>query len=167
METWKTIREFPHYSVSNQGRVRNDDTGRFMALTRNQQSIIQVGFYNQGIQTKRSVAVLVAKHFLEAGNEIFDTPIHLDGDRSNNAVNNLMWRPRWFAYKYHMQFKRYAIHHIYAPLVDRHSGETYQDSRECAIHNGLLEEDLVLAILNRTYTWPTYQMFEVYQEMDI
>jgi hypothetical protein len=106
MEVWRQIYEFPGYSVSNMGRVRNDETGRIMALSRNQYGIVNVGLVLGRKQYKRSVALLVADAFLPTWeSEVFTSPIHLNGDRSDCRAENLMWRPRWFAAKYHRQFK--------------------------------------------------------------
>jgi hypothetical protein len=39
--------------------------------------------------------------------------------------------------------------------------EVSENSLQCAQRYGLLEQDLVLSILNRTYVWPTYQEFGI------
>jgi NUMOD4 motif. len=165
MEEWKEIESFPVYSVSTHGRVRNDETGYFMALLRNQKGIINVGLTQNLVQYKRSVAVLVAHAFLPRPKQhTFDTPIHLDGDRGNNHVENLMWRPRWFAVKYHQQFlteKRGFL----VPVVDD-SGEMFETSWEAATKYGLIDREILTATLNRTYVWPTYQKFRVISETD-
>lgn len=158
-EQWLTIDEFPDYSVSSYGRVRNDLTGRILSLSTTQFGLVNVGMMSGGVQYHRSVPKLVAKAFLPVRPEPFDTPINLDGDRNNNRVDNLVWRPRWFAVKYNRQF-RYPYHNpILSPLVENKTGEVCQNSSECAVRYGLLEEDIVLSILNRTYVWPTYQEF--------
>ena len=51
-----------------------------------------------------------------------------------------------------------------ARVEDLESGEIDESSWDCAIRYGLLEQDLVMSILNRTYVWPTYQQFGIYQE---
>lgn len=150
------------YSVSSHGRIRNDKSGRILVMTVNQHGVVQVGLvHHRGPQVKRSVALLVAKALLlEPEQSAFDTPIHLDGDRLNNHVHNLMWRPRWFAVRYHQQFRSdergFAV-----PVIEINSGETFRDSWAAATKYGLIDREIALASLNRTYVWPTYQMFEV------
>jgi hypothetical protein len=117
-----------------------------------------------GIQHHRSVPLLVAKAFLPYVSGPFDTPINLDGDRLNNHVENLVWRPRWFAIRYNQQFKYPYEQGIDAPIVDMKSGEISANSFECAKRYGLLEKDIVFSIVGRTYVWPTYQQFGVLQE---
>jgi len=159
METWRPIPEFPNYEVSNYGQVANIVSGRIMALNMNQYDVVFVGVWDGGMQFKRSVPLLVAKAFIPQPYHAYDTPINLDGDRWNNTVENLEWRPRWFAVKYNRQFRYRYRHHIRFQIEDMATGEISANSLECAKRYGLLEEDLVDSISNRTYVWPTYQQF--------
>lgn len=165
MEKWREIDDFPGYSVSHLGHVRNDDTGRTMTLTVNQQGIVMVGLSRDHEQYKRSVTLLVANAFLEIpANDNFDTPIQLDGDRMNNHVDNLMWRPRWFAIRYHQQFKDPKRQGFTVPVVNLADGIVYKDAMEASVEFGLLANDLTRAIVNRTYVFPTYQEFRLYEK---
>lgn len=164
MEVWKEIEDFPDYSVSSYGRVRTNRTGRILHLTENQYGLLQVGMMSYGVQCHRSVPLLVAKAFILQPPGPFDTPINLDGDRYNNNVNNLAWRPRWFAIRYNQQFRHPYLNHIRYPIVDLASNVVSRNSLECAKTYGLLEEDLVGSILAHTYVWPTYQQFAVLEE---
>lgn len=160
---WRSIAEFPRYSISRNGEVVNN-RGHSMVLTRNQQGIVQVGLVRDGKQFKRSVALLVAKAFLPTPTlEAFNTPIHLDGDRFNTHAENLMWRPRWFAVKYHAQFRDNYMA-FSGPIVEIHSREKFPNSRAAVITYGLLERDIYMATLNRTYVFPTYQEFRELNE---
>jgi hypothetical protein len=160
-ERWETIERFPNYSVSNHGRVRFDKTGRILRCNVNQYGLLQVGLMHDGIQRHRSVPLLVARAFLPDVPGPFDTPINLDGDRHNNHVDNLVWRPRWFAVKYNQQFRYPSEWHIDSPIMDLKTHEISKNSLECVKRYGLLEKDLYLALYNRTYVWPTYQEFVV------
>lgn len=161
MEEWREVHEFPDYSVSDRGRVRNDRADRLMALTVNQGGIVQAGFSSNGKYFKRSVALLVATTFLPRPMGPFDTPINVDGDRLNNEVENLMWRPRWFAIRYHQQFYRRYHTPIYHKIIDLRTKEISEGSWEACVRYGLIEKELVYAIHNRTYVWPTYQEFRI------
>lgn len=162
-EVWRRIKNFEYYFISDLGRVRADRTDRILALTQNQYGVVQVGLMRDGVQHHRSVPLLVAKAFIQRTYEAFDTPINLDGDRWNNWVHNLVWRPRWFAIKYNQQFKHPYPHSITRPIEDIKTGEVSENSFECARMYGLLEEDLVESIINRTFVWPTYQQFRVFE----
>ena len=163
-EDWKQIRHFQGYSVSTLGRIRSDKSGRILALSQNQYGVVQVGLVRDGVQHHRSVPLLVARAFVPNKYEAYDTPINLDGNRLNNSVENLVWRPRAFAIRYNQQFKYPYLHHIWNPIQDLKTGVISENSIECAKQYGLLESDLVMSILNRTYVWPTYQIFGVVED---
>jgi hypothetical protein len=163
MENWKSIPLFLDYSVSDHGRIRSDKSERILALNVTQYGLLQVGMMRDGLQRHRSVPLLVAKAFIPEPGGPFDTPINMDGDRYNNHMDNLAWRPRWFAIKYNQQFKYPYPNPILEPVVDLKSGEVSANSLSAAKRYGLLEQDLVLSILNRTFVWPTYQQFGILQ----
>lgn len=160
-EFWKEIDHFPDYSVSNYGRVRTDRTDRILSLSPNQFGVVQVGLMRDRIQYHRSVPLLVAKAFLPIKPGPFDTPINLNGDRNDNHVDNLAWRPRWFAVKYNRQFRYPYPNPINSEIAEVKTGEISKNSFDCSTRYGILEEDLVISIHNRTYVWPTYQEFRV------
>jgi hypothetical protein len=163
-EQWRLIENFDGYSISNLGRVRTDKTERILRQNENQFGLLQVGMMRDGVQYHRSVPLLVAKAFIFESRVPFNTPINLDGDRHNNQVDNLAWRPRWFARRYNRQFRYPYANPIMDPIIDLKSRDVYENSWDCAQKNGLLHDDLVLSILNRTYVWPTYQEFDIYEE---
>lgn len=161
METWLEIFEFPGYSVSSWGRVKNDFTGRVLTMLRNQHGVAHVGMNKGGIQYKRGVAKLVAERFLRHTTlDDFDTPIHLDGDRTNNEAANLEWRPKWFADTYTRQWNHRGAR-IAQPIRDIDSGERYVDSMDAARTNGLLERDIVSSVSTGVKVFPTLQRFEI------
>jgi hypothetical protein len=161
MQEWREIVGFSGYSVSDAGAIQNDNTGRLMRTYRNTKGIETVGLMCQGVQHKRSVAVLVADAFIRTARSLtFDTPINLDGDRFNNRVTNLAWRPLWFAQRYHRQFK-FGPRGFARPVQNTHTEEIYPTSWDAAINLGLLERELVMSILDRTYVFPLYQTFRV------
>lgn len=166
MENWVTIADFPKYSVSHYGRIRKNSNERLLNPTTNQYGVVCVGLMRENargepVQFRRSVPLIVATTFVPKLNPSFDTPINLDGNRHNNHINNLAWRPRWFAIQYNKQFRIPYEYPVVTPIMDTATGEVFEDSFECARKCGLLEKDVVLSILNRTVVWPTYQKFEL------
>jgi NUMOD4 motif len=160
-EQWKIIPGFPDYSVSDLGRVRADKSGRILRVNQNQYGLVQVGLMHEGVQRHRSVPLLVAKAFLPELPGPFSTPINLDGDRHNNQVSNLMWRPRWFAVKYNQQFRHRYEYPIDDMIINLETNEISENSFECCKRYGLLEEHLVQSINLRTYCWPTFYQFGI------
>lgn len=158
----RVIEDFPDYSISEDGLVVNNHTGRQLSLTINQRGLVQVGLVKHGRQCKRSVSLLVAKTFLDPpALEAFNTPIHLDGDRLNNRIDNLMWRPRWFAVKYQQQFERWRGPKVPQRIIEINTKMKFKSSWHAAKQFGLLDQDIADAIEHRTYVWPTYQQFRI------
>ena len=89
-EFWSTIKDYPNYEVSSLGRVMNIKTGRIIkpAPLKNGYFIINL-CNDKGI---KSVFVhrLVAEAFI-LNPENLETVDHINGDKSNNSVNNLQW----------------------------------------------------------------------------
>lgn len=159
--SWRQVREFPSYSVSDHGHVRNDETGRDMTMLVNQSGLVHVGLTKDKKLFKRSVPLLVAEAFLVPPRHItFDTPINLNGDRFNNTVENLLWRPRWFAAKYHRQFKTDTPASVIA-VEEINTHTEFESTWEAAIAYGLIDHDIRIAAIENTEIWPTYQRFRV------
>lgn len=158
MESWGAIEGFRGYSVSDLGRVRNDDTGRILTILKNQSGNRYVGMTKDGVQHRRSLPLLVAKTFVVNKQANFRSIIHRDINKGNNRADNLMWRPQWFAVKYWIQAHRGMIGSDIPVLEIKHH-EMYQNTWEASLAFGLLETDLISSIINRTFTWPTFQEF--------
>lgn len=160
---WRPVEGFPGYSVNPLGQVRRNANLRLLMPRFNEYDVPYVGLMRNWQQCIRSLPRLVAMAFLQRPTEIFDTPIQVDGDRSNCRVDNLMWRPRWYAVKYNRQFTdRYRYDNpLDTPIRSIIDGEHFPDSLTAACRYGLLEREVVLSVLNRTPAWPTYQYFEL------
>lgn len=161
MSEWQPIRGFPGYSINSDGQVMHDKNQRLLRLRLNQYGVPYVGLMKDWQQHIRSLPRLVAMAFLAPPTEIFDTPIQLDGDPGNCRVDNLMWRPRWYAVKYKRQFERRYEQPVDEPVHAIHQFEQFPNSFEAACRYGLLEKEVVMSIVNRTPAWPTYQEFEL------
>ena len=155
---WRKIYNFPEYSVSDTGFVRNDENGRQMTMLVNQAGVVNVGLTKNRTQYKRAVALLVAKAFLTVARyDSFDTPINLDGDRYNNWVGNLALRPRWFATKYFQQF-HVERNDVY-PIEDVDTHERFESTWEAATKLGLLQSDIIISVHTGRRVWPSNQRF--------
>lgn len=160
MEEWQEIDEFPGYAVSNRGRVMNMKTDLIKIQSVNQQGIPHVIMNKEGKPFRREVIRLVAHTFLKPHDQShFDTPINLDGERLNNDIDNLVWRPRWFAVRYHQQFKR-PIPFGSTGKFQIESGEEFDSVRDLAKTHGLLEKEIIMAAHNAVPVFPHW--FHVY-----
>jgi hypothetical protein len=159
-ERWKSIPEFPDYEVSDQGAIRYAEDHRLKTLSVNQFGVLHVMFHRNNQQYRRGVAGLVADAFLHYRKpEHFNALIHLSGNKADCRVSNLLWRPRWFSRKYHMQFLPGAARGFNEPVMEVKTGEVYPTSWEAATTFGLIDVEIKIAALNRTYVFPTNQFF--------
>lgn len=166
-ERWVSLEHdgFSQYFISNYGRVRNKDTHKILQVSNNQQGITKITLTSddEGERYTVSVALLVARHFVPGANDIFNTPIHLNGDRSNNHAGNLMWRPRWFAVQYHQQFNK-PPHRFRVPVRCLDDGALYPNAREAARTYGLLEMDIINDLTNQLGVFPGGYKFDLYHD---
>lgn len=158
MERWECIEEFPNYSVSDLGRVRNDRTHRVLSNMGLDSGHIFVCMKNKSGSKRRGLAKLVARSFVENPNpHTYDTPIHLNGNVSDCQASNLVWRPRWFAISYTRQF-RMNLKSL-GPVEDVQTGVIYHDVWQLIIERGLLYREILQAMEYNTYVFPTKEYF--------
>ena len=89
-ELFKRIDGYDNYSISNQGRVRNDSTNYILKPSKDKQGYFRVGLSKNGKSKTHSVHRLIGLTFLENPD---NKPIvdHIDGDPTNNNIKNLRW----------------------------------------------------------------------------
>lgn len=161
-EQWLTIVEAPDYAVSDQGRVRNNYTGRILAIVRTADRYSYVGLRKDHCQIKRGVAKLVLEGFVLKPAKYdanFDTPIHLNGDPYDCWAVNLQWRPKYFAVKHRLQFRRRTERSEEIFIRDKKTGKEF-GIWEAVTRFGLLYSDILMSIEHCTYVFPTMQTFE-------
>ena len=158
--SWRGIPAFPHYEVSNLGEVRNVKTERILHSSLTPQGHIKVKLRNESGAHTRQINQLVGQLFLPPPpREDFISVIHLDGKKTNCQAINLLWRPRFFAIRYHMQFETAMWKRIRVPVVEVKEQKRYESAQEAAMANGLILVELLSAAYNKTFVWPTYQQF--------
>lgn len=159
-EEWRVIPAYPKYEVGNDGSIRTIKTGRILQPSHNQQGHLKVNLVKNGETYTRNVNHIVAKAFLPAPmRPDFISIIHLDGNKENCSAPNLMWRPRYFAIKYHLQFETPLFVQSHVPVIDIRTGEKYARIQDAVVKCGLLFTDIMIATHELTYVWPTYQEF--------
>ncbi|MGB4819126.1 MAG: hypothetical protein WBP33_08420 [Saprospiraceae bacterium] len=162
---WYELEEFPDYAVSEQGDIANIKTGIPRKLSINGQGIVKITLYDTRKQlVTRSVARMVAEAFVpKPDQEIFDTPIHMDGELTNCRADNLVWRPRWFAIKYHRQFRNPEFHIARGTFIDIDSEEVYDSIKDICVRNGVFWQDVIKCVTEETFVFPTYQKFRLFE----
>lgn len=157
MVIWTQIEEFPGYSVSQEGRVRNDEFDRILTPSRTGGGHVMIGMVRNGVQYKRALARLVLTHHVLVPEPEFNTPIHLDSDLANCHVDNLMWRPRWFAHAFSRQFN--DTYRTY-PRVRIKDDARVLDVWETVMKYGLLLSHIVRSAEDGIAVFPTMHRFE-------
>lgn len=88
MREWRKITNRPNYSVSNDGLVRNDKTGRILKQSCRKDNYMQVMLGRKTVPLY--VHRLVAQAFIENPKNLPQVD-HIDGNKRNNDRNNLRW----------------------------------------------------------------------------
>jgi hypothetical protein len=163
-EDWIEIDDFPGYLVSTFGEVYNERHERKLTASFLQNGIPTVGMWREGRQYRRSIPVLVAEAWVpNEWPERFNTPTHLNGDRSNCRADNLVWRPRWFAIKYHKEIltPRFPDWPSKNQVLLVNTQEVFRSPREPALKYGLREMDIFLGMLNKRTIFPNNLEFQM------
>lgn len=90
MEEWKTIEEYPNYSVSNYGNVRNDKFGWMLTPRFDRKGYYNVNLHKNGKAKNKYIHQLVATYFCENTNGYVIVD-HIDRVVTNNNHTNLRW----------------------------------------------------------------------------
>lgn len=163
-EEWRTIPEFPMYSVSSFGRIHNDRSKHFVATSRTPFGHVKVSLMSPQVQHRytRSVAVLVGEAFVEAPEPLCDNILLLDGDLGHVAAINIVWRPRWYCWKYTRQLKTpQPLHYKNLPIRNLHNGIEYDSIISAGMTEGLLFEDIWDSTWMGKVVYPCHYRFEV------
>ena len=154
-EEWAVIREFPAYLVSTRGRIMRKDTRNERTLSRTQYGDIRISFKVDGVVYNRSVKMLVAETWIPRPNELFDSVIILDNVKDNLRIENLAWRPNWFAWKYARQFNANRVMgYSSRPVMNVETGVPYESIIDAAIANGELFVDILRSIHGAGHIFP-------------
>jgi hypothetical protein len=90
MSSWKII-ESSNYSVSAFGIVRNDITGKKLKPSKDRCGYLRVILTISGKKIHYTISRLVAMYFIPNDLHYRNQVNHIDGDKTNNKVNNLEW----------------------------------------------------------------------------
>lgn len=91
MEIFKTIKEYPLYSISTEGRVMKKSTRKIMKPSKKPDGYMSINlFTSDGRRKKEYVHRLVAITFIPNADSLPEVN-HIDGRRDNNILSNLEW----------------------------------------------------------------------------
>jgi hypothetical protein len=161
MEDEVVIEEFPDYVIRRDGMVFTAWKHVPRKPSRTQAGAVKITLFRNGLAYTKSLPLLVAKAHLynDFDPDIFDTPIHLDNDPMNNHVDNLAWRPRWFAVKYSRQYWQENYRNARTRIEDVDTGVIYDGFVEPCQKYGLLYHDIIESCTRGKSVFPTWKVF--------
>jgi len=159
-ETWRTIEEFPAYSISDEGRVCNIKTGRILRPQRTMRGDLIVRLRRDGQYGTKSIRKLVARAFVPYPTDTyvpFDVVVLLDGNHHNLTPGNMVWRPMWFAQTYARQFSKFQESQWAndKKVVNLDTGDEYYSVRDLAMYEGVLMQDVFRSHNDGSIVFPT------------
>jgi len=157
-EIWVVINNYPLYSISNLGNVKNNKTNLKLKIDHNKDGYCQVKLYNPKPKTK-TIHRLVALHFIENPENKREVN-HKDGNKLNNCVNNLEWVTKkenkahadttglWVLSENHKQALQKGLREKRGKIVYKYDLqmnliETYSCTREAALLNDAKQANIV------------------------
>ena len=89
---WKTVKDFEDYQVSDNGDAKSLKKGgeRILKPQPSSNGYLTVCFWKEGKHYTKSVHRLVAEAFIPNPDNLRDVD-HINGDRTDNRVENLRW----------------------------------------------------------------------------
>ena len=88
MEDWKGLSNYPNYSVSNFGNIKNNKKNSTLKPNLHKSGYLVVQLFKEGVRRNLRVHRLIAEAFLEEFDETKYID-HIDRNKTNNKLTNL------------------------------------------------------------------------------
>lgn len=104
MEEWKQIENFPKYSCSNLGNIKNNEINRILLLTKKKSGYMGASLKDKNNKTKTIIVhQLIAQTWIpNPENKL--TVNHINKIRSDNRIENLEWATSYEQSKHSLEF---------------------------------------------------------------
>jgi hypothetical protein len=160
-ESWLRLEEFPDYGVSNFGEIANLKRDRIIRPFVTQQGNLGVTLRRNRERYSRSVSHLVAETFLPDHPSHYNSPLHLNADKLNCQLNNLVWRPRNFTGRYYEQFEWEWFHESAVPLLNLTTREEFEGYKEPCVNYGIRAVEIIMSDSNDSKVFPTWHKYRL------
>ena len=169
MREWKTHIAFPLYEVSSKGEIRRVIDKSYKKPTKGNHGYYQVTLYNEGQKKDFLVHRLVAELFIPNQSDK-RTVNHIDGDKSNNSVENLEWATYSENHKHsydslnrtaYMTGRKNELNHNSKPVemndINNNLIKRFPSISEAERETGILNNSIVNCLKKRTKTAGGYK----------
>lgn len=151
-EEWLPIKDFPHYLISNYGRVKHTDRIMARRVGVNERGFPVITLQSGDSDTRylRQVNKLVADAFLPP--PTFDPKRgtaavwHIDGDLTNCNADNLKWELRTYVLEWNEMHRGRTSFKQIGKVKNNQTGVIYDNTYECAMAEGELESKIIWRI---------------------
>ena len=147
---WRIIKQNDRYSINEYGEVKNNATGTIKRPFLNRSNgYLYVDLWKNNKSTKCAVHRLVAEAFVpNPGNK--PTVDHIDGNRTNNAIENLRWAT------YSEQNSRFDTHGVRSEKIKvthELTGEelVFESITDTALYFGVTISNISMMLKKGTY----------------
>ena len=131
LEEWRQSEEFPNYEISDEGKVRNQKTGRVLKASISEKGYARVSLAENGKTYTRNIHRLVADVYVPGYEEGMGV-VHKDNDPSNNHADNLKWETKSEIARRSFENGRQQTHRM-RPVRCIETGEEFESVKSCAI----------------------------------
>ena len=154
---WKKIDGFENYSISAEGKVRNDTTMKLLKSHLNNQGYPMVNLWKNNKGHWKTIHRLIAIAFIP---NTKDEPCvnHIDGNKLNHRIDNLEWcsySENQF-HRQHILKKRTVPKEAWettrTPIVCIETGKVYESVSEAARTCGLWQQNISKVLNSSTRT---------------
>jgi hypothetical protein len=148
-ETWHEIAEFPHYHVSDYGRIKHVNRDLVRKITVNERGfpVVLLSSAHSPSRYLRQVNKLVAEAFLPPPQYSSDTSVwHIDGDLLNCRASNLRWEMRSRVLEWNEMHRRLKPAFNTPRVKNNRTGDIYANAYECAMTEGMIESAIIYKI---------------------
>lgn len=162
-EIWRTIEEFPNYEISTFGRIYNNRQDCYMQTSKTLFGHVKITLMDENhVRHTRSVARILAEAFILPSNARCTQVVVLDGNLGNIWLENLVWRPPWYAWKYSRQLKVEQPTYFKNLFVNNITKEIFYHSIiEAGMAEGLLFSDIWRSTYTGERVFPDDSIFEI------